>query len=282
MSELGELIAVPVGHDDPDEDCPFCPPPDVKGYTTFPGSANNSGKLEDIMEDPGCLLEKQSGARPQTSRKDKDGWQQEQRKPRARKKDNSKKYTFQAHHLISGKQALEGQSMEDWILASDRNELATGYSINSTGNGFWAPSVPKKFVGKWGPGKGLSNDERQTHAEKVMQDFGAQIHIGPHNISDPDDPRGKVHKSYDKYIKGKLKEIDRRIVAWKKECFTCKPKKKKKQATHHVHDVLDNLSTHLQTKISGGRRNWEIYLSKYALDYHAPGGKCVHTAQKKI
>jgi len=280
MSELGEIIAVEVGHDEPDEDCPFCPPPDVPGFTTYPGSANNSRKLETIMEDPGALLQQQSGARPQTNRKDANGWDQEQVEPDAREKDSTKTYTFQAHHLISGKQALQGESMEDWIKASSRNEKATGYSINCTGNGFWAPSVPKEYVGKWGPSKGeLDDDGRQAEAEAVMKDFGAQIHIGPHNISDPDDPKGDRHTSYDKYVKKELKLLDDRIVAWKKECYLCKPKNKKPQATHHVHNALDNLSTHLEGKISGGRRTWEIFLSKYAMEYHKP--VCRHTGRKK-
>lgn len=281
MPELGEIIAVAIGHDKPNDNCPFCPPPDDATYTTHPGKANHSGHLESIMEDPGCLVSKQSGARPQTSRVGDNGWKQEQRKPRARKKDESKPYTFQAHHLISGNQALKGQSMEKWITASSRNEKDTGYSINCTGNGFWAPSVPKKYVGKWGPSKNvLDNDERQTAAEEVMEDFGAQVHIGPHNISDPDDAKGDKHTSYDKYIKRQLKLLDDRIVAWKKECYACPPKNKKPQATFQVHNNLDNLSTHLQNKITGSRRRWHIFLSKYAMEYHKP--VCRHTARDKM
>src|SRR5690242_16285230 len=194
MSELKEIIAVEVPHAAPSKKCPFCPPPEDKDYTTYPGAANDSTKLETIMEKPACLVDEQSGARDQTGRVDANGFDQEQPRPRARKKNNRKKYTFQAHHLISGNQALKGSPMEDWILASKRNEKATGYSVNCTGNGFWAPSVPKKHVGKWSPNKRALNDkQRQKLAVAVMRDALAQIHIGPHNISDPDDPNGDKH-----------------------------------------------------------------------------------------
>lgn len=279
MSQLGELIALAVGHKNPNEKCPFCPPKARKGYTTYPGSANDSGSLEKIMENPGDLLEKQSGARPQTSAEE-DGWVIEQPKPRARVKNEKKTYTFQAHHLISGKQAMEGEPIEDWIKASGKNEKDTGYSINCTGNGFWAPSVPKKYVGKWSEKKGvLDDDQRQKLAEDVMKDFGAQIHIGPHNIADPDDPNGDIHQSYDEYLKGKLKAINDRVKVWAEKC-KCPPVKKPKQATHHLHNNLDNLSKHMKSQITRGHGRWEVYLSKYALKYHI--GDCQHESTKTV
>jgi hypothetical protein len=60
------------------------------------------------MEKPEKLTSLQSGARPQTAKSDKSGFVQEQSKPTPRKQDTSKFYTHQAHHLISGKQALKG------------------------------------------------------------------------------------------------------------------------------------------------------------------------------
>lgn len=279
MSELGEIIAPPVGHKNPNEKCPFCPPKARKGYKTYPGSANNSSKLEKIMENPGDLVSEQAGARPQTSAED-DGWVIEQPKPRARRKDDKKLYTFQAHHLISGKQAMEGEPIEDWIKASGKNEKDTGYSINCTGNGFWAPSVPKKHVGKWSEAKAVLTDtQRQKLAEDVMKDFGAQIHIGPHNISDADDPKGHVHRSYDKYLKERLKEVSDRVKVWSERC-KCPPLKKPKQVTYHFHNNLDNLSTHMRKQITRGHTRWEVYLSKYALEYHKD--HCAHGPIKTI
>ena len=162
---------------------------------------------------------------------------------------------------------------------SDKNEKDTGYSINCTGNGFWAPSVPKQFVGKWGPGKGLTDDERQKYAEEVMKDSGAQIHIGPHNIADPDDPDGKVHMSYDKYLKGKLKAMDGQVKVWAENC-KCPPEKKPKQATHHFHNNLDKLSEHMKNQITRAHGRWEVYLSKYALEYHLK--HCQHGPIKSV
>jgi A nuclease family of the HNH/ENDO VII superfamily with conserved AHH len=271
MTEILEVLAPPAMHKEPNDKCPFCPPPEPIKYTTYPGAKNNSSHLADIMEKPEKLTSLQSGARPQTAKEDKSGFVQEQSKPTPRKQDTSKFYTHQAHHLISGNQALKGSPMEDWILASDKNEKDTGYSVNSTGNGFWAPSVPKKWVGKWGPTKKkLTDVERQTLAEEVMAAANAQAHIGPHNIADPDDPLGKHHMSYDVYIKKQLAAMSKRIKLWSDKCGFCKPdgKKKKPQATHKVHDMLDKLSTHLQKEITGSRKNWRIFLSKYAMEYH--------------
>lgn len=270
--DIGEAISPPSLHKEPNEDCPFCPPPETKTYKTYPGSANDSSVLADVMEDPGLLTTKQSGARPQNGSKDAKGNEQEQQKPDARKQDKSKFYTFQAHHLISGKQALQGSEMEDWIVGGAKIEKDTGYSVNYTKNGFWAPSIPKEYVGRWGKSKNvLSDAERQVAAEKVMADAGAQAHIGPHNISDPDDPDGDIHTSYDTYIKDWLQAISDRITAWSNVCAFCdKTSGQKPQTSHTVHDVLDRLSDHLQNQITGPRSAWKIYLSKYAMDYHKP------------
>lgn len=234
------------------------------------------------MEDPGKLTSQQSGARPQTSAVDSDGYTQEQEKPESRKEDKTKFYTHQAHHLISGNQALKGSPMEKWILASEKNEKDTGYSVNCTGNGFWAPSVPKEFVGKWGPKKNVLTDaERQQQAELVMADAGAQAHIGPHNVADPDDPNGDKHTTYDKYVKRRLTQVSNQIHAWSKVCYLCEENKKndqKPQVNYRAHNALDRLSDHLQKKITGSRARWRIFLSKYALEYHKP--VCPHKVTK--
>ena len=276
--DLGEIISLPVAHTQPNEKCPFCPPEEPVKYTTYPGEQNDSSKLASIMNKPSLLTSSQPGARPQNARPDAKGYVQEQSQPKAREEDETKFYTHQAHHLISGNQGLKDTPMEDWILASEKNEKDTGYSINCTGNGFWAPSVPKSFVGRWGPGKGvLTNDQRQDWAEEVMKDAGAQAHIGPHNIADRDDPSGDKHQSYDTYIKDNLALIADRVKAWSEECFICVQKKsaqKKPQANYRVHDAMDNFSNHLEREITGPRENWRIFLSKYAMNYHKP--VCTH------
>lgn len=276
MSELNELIAPPAVHKTENPNCPFCPEdPPKPVYKTYPGEKNNSTALGVIMIDVRKLTTRQKGARP------KKGLDHQQSASVGRKRPRGKSYSFQAHHLISGKQAMEGESIERWIC-EDRGKIEkdTGYSINNTENGFWAPSVPNKYKGKWSAKKGvLDDDERQEAAEAVMKAAVAQIHIGPHNIVDPDDVKGYVHSSYDKYIKRKLKAIDRRINAWVKKCPVCKPKKKKPQTNHKVHNALDNLSTHMQRKITGSRTRWEVFISDYALEYHKE--VCKHSKRRK-
>ena len=269
MTEINEIISPARGHSNPSSNCPFCPPKARKGYTTYPGKANDSTILETCMETPSCLPQEQSGSRPQTGAEE-DGQDIEQEKAKPRIKDDKKAYTFQAHHLISGNQAMKGEPIEMWIKASSKNKKATGYSINNTNNGFWAPSTPKKYVGKWGPNKQVLDDsQRQKLAEQVMKDFKAQIHIGPHNISDPDDPKGYKHTRYDVYIKDKLKELNDRVLAWSTKCrCESNPNKLPKQATHPLHNNLDRLSTHMKSQITGSPGKWKIFLSKYALDYH--------------
>lgn len=281
MAELGEPVGAALGHKTPNAKCPFCPPKARKSYTSFPGDDNNSTKLATIMESPGALLSEQSGARPQTRAKE-ETWVIEQSKPRARKQ-KKKWYTFQAHHLISGKQAMKGNPIEKWIVKSGKLKADTGYSINNTYNGFWAPSVPIKYQGQWAANKGkLTNTERQDLAEEVMDDATAQIHIGPHNIKDPDDPRGHKHNSYDKYLKKKLKDLAERIDLWAATCL-CEAKKNEKPryGTHRVHDAIDAVSDHMQGKIDCGVKSWDIYLSKYALAYHKKPGNCRHGLRKR-
>lgn len=270
--ELGELISPPFGHSEPIEECPFCPPPKSSDYKTYAGKANDSKVLAKIMADPECLTSEQPSARPQSGKVDSDGYTQEQETPSINQKNETKFYTFQAHHLISGKQALKGSEMEDWIVGGKEIEKDTGYSVNYTKNGFWAPSIPKDYVGKWGKKKKILTDEqRQEFAEKVMEDANAQAHIGPHNITDPDDPDGHLHASYDRYIKDWLQAISDRVRAWSGVCVFCDDSSDKKpQTSYTVHDILDRLSTHLKGQITGSRVNWKIYLSKYAMEYHKP------------
>lgn len=281
--EIGEALSPAVAHTEPNDKCPFCPPPEPTKYKTYPGKENKSKILAAVMKSPNKLTSKQTNARPQTGKCDDDGYTQEQGPPDPRTV-KSTWYTHQAHHLISGNQALKGSRIEDWILASDVNERDTGYSVNSTGNGFWAPSVPEDFKGRWSEEKGvLSDEERQAWANKVMKAANAQIHIGHHSITDPDDKDGDLHETYDSYIKKALEQLSDRIFSWSKECFQCSDRKKqnkKAQATYRVHDCLDRVSDHLERQVTGNRRSWEIFLSKYALNYHKP--VCKHTKRKKL
>lgn len=269
MPEFGESIAVLAPHAPGSKACPFCPEEEPKSYTTHPGSANDSRALEDIMVKPSLLPSKQGGARPKNGEKDQQGPSTEQPKP-------SPIYTsldhgdcsVEAHHLISGKQALENSPIEQWLIAAKgRIERDTGYSVNNADNGFWAPSIPERYKGgAWGA---KSYEEKLAIACEVMAATQRQFHKSHHRISDPDDPGGDVHPSYNEFLQKKLKELNRIIEAWSKHCPLCTPDKKP-QPSVTVNQILDNLSTAMRSMVSGPRAGWSVFLSKYALAYHKP------------
>lgn len=263
--EIKEAIKLVGEHGDANKRCPFCPPPAPTEYKTYPGSENKSGILGKNMENPEDLTKNEPNARKQRGYS-LNGYVQEQQKldPRCKPKDTT--YSHQAHHLISGQQALMGTAMEGWILAGKKVDKDTGYSINSTGNGFWAPSYPNDYpLGVWGKTKG-----RQEKAEAVMTVAKAQIHISHHGIKDKGDTSG-VHQSYDSYIKEYLATMSKRIHAWSLLCPSCtstSDTKKKPQTNYRVHDALDKLSTHLQGEITRPAKYWRIFISRWALNYH--------------
>ncbi len=270
MSEIGELIALAVPHPTTNAKCPFCPPEKPPEYTTFPGKANDSGVLDDVMKDPTQLEALQSGVRPKKGERYQQSASDPQPKPNpifAAKPAGP--YSCEAHHLISGKQALEGHVFERWILEGKTIEHDTGYSINNADNGLWAPSIPEKYKGgKWGK---LSFARKLAVARKPMENGHPQFHKGHHAIADPDDPDSIKHSRYDDYLKGMLTAMDDRMSGWAKKCPLCdKGKKKKFQPSVRVNRVLDNLSRVVRRKISPPIPLWEIFISRYALEVHKP------------
>jgi hypothetical protein len=279
--ELKELIAIPTDH--VEEKCPFCPLEELKEYKTYSGDDNDSTALSAIMVDPTQLESKQSKARP------KDGEDGNQSKSDAQPLPPQSKearlwidkgfgpFSSEAHHLISGKQALMGHPFECWIVKGRRIRGDTGYSINNADNGIHAPSIPDESKGSWG---GLDPAKKQAAAFWIMEQIGIQFHKGPHNISDKEnDPDGQFHIRYDIYIKELLSKMDLVMIQWKKICPKCKPssdgKKQKPQPNARVNQYLDNLSRHLRKKISRPSSDWDIFLSAFALRYHIHKG-CQH------
>lgn len=272
--ELGEIIAPPVLHPAESDDCPFCPLEPPQDFTTFPGSANNSSKLENIMGQPSKLAADQSGARP------KEGSQHQQSQSPAQKKpepifaqDPHGAYSCEAHHLISGEQALKGHRFERWIVAGDKIEKDTGYSVNNADNGIWAPSIPERYKGgAWGP---KSFEEKYEIAKAPMQAGLPQFHKGHHAIRDPQDPEQLKHKTYDAYLKRMLTAMDERMYGWAEKCINCDAGKKPKlRPSVRANQVLDNLSRVARRKISPPASHWHVFLSKYALEFHRP--QCKH------
>jgi hypothetical protein len=321
--DIGELIAPPVGHGEPNSKCPFCPPEKPAGYTTHSGDDNDSSILEAIMNAPTLLTSKQAGARPKDEARMRikpvcifvdDNTQSPvsvismdamakvtdampkilDKSPKTKSVKGEKvvlleykppfgKYTTEAHHLVSGKQALMGHPFERWISQQAKSkkgrprkqmiEADTGYSVNNSDNGIHAPSVPLMFTAggrnfkcMWGM---LKYGVKFDAAARVMSATGIQFHKGNHHIEDKDDTK-KEHKTYDNYINDYLTEMDDRMLKWSKKCLPCCKGKKRGEffPSHRVNDALDRLSSHLRFKIKGDPANWEIFLSRYALDFH--------------
>ncbi len=289
--EIGEIIAAPELHGASNEKCPFCPKePEKPTYTTHPGSANNPKLLGQIMESPSLLTSKQENARPKEGDKDQQSCSEARRKPtpiyeEAMDLMNPRRhhgpYSCEAHHLISGKQALAGRDFEQWIVAGKVIERHTGYSINNSDNGFWAPSIPERYKnGVWGT---LTFEQKLAVARKPMEAGEGQFHKSHHAISDPDDPDCLKHGSYDDYIKKRLDEMNERMWGWTKTgcplCQKAEREKKRFQPSVRVNQALDNLSTHMHEKITGSPKNWTVFLSSYAIAVHRP--VCLHAAQRK-
>ena len=286
MTELNEIIAVAKPHTEEDEECPFCPEEPPSEYKTFPGVKNNSETLAKNMENPDSfgVSGREATARPKLGEK-------HQQNPPSNKDELKEPhpihthstdpaigdYSCEAHHLISGKQALAkaGHKFERWICKGDTIEKDTGYSVNNPDNGIWLPSIPENMKGgKWGKIKKYK--KKQEIAEHVMEAKQMQFHKSHHRIKD--EGEDQMHKTYDDFLIGMLKQMDDRMILWSKECPFCKDgdkPKEKFQPSVRANQALDNLSRVTKRHITGPRQTWDIFISKLARDYHKP--VCPHT-----
>ncbi len=272
-------ISPSLGHDPgSNEDCPFCPVEKGKNYKTRPGAANNSDTLEEIMTNPKVLPQKQGNAWPHTGMKHPS---REEIEGKFSHPDYGP-YEFQAHHLISGKQALEGHKVEQWILKSEgKIEEDTGYTVNGSLNGLWAPSWPKNFrkggdnAGEWT----TSATDREEIAERIMVLASCQFHLGAHNIGDPDDPGQVRHERYDEWLKKQLTKINLRMWAWSRKCPVCEEDGERKdppfQPNERINRALNIFSGEVRRLLTGPKETWFIFLSRLALEYHKKG-PCDH------
>jgi hypothetical protein len=274
--ELLENIIPPATTHGSDK-CPFCPAQKDDKLTTYPGSANNSGMLQSIMENPADLQKYQECAWPHDGNKH----------PTRAEIEKTYEYSpygnfeFQAHHLLSGKQALEDHAFEKWIVASKETIAKdTGYAINGSLNGIWAPSYPKGFRSgeyKWGE---LDPSERKKIAVYIMMKAHCQFHLGHHAIDPKDGPEVK-HDKYDKYLKDNLTEMDSRMTAWSAACPVCSPQSGPQQKpfrpNERVNMYLNALSEAAQKRITASVGDWVVFLSALARDYHKD--HCDHQPQ---
>jgi|JI9StandDraft_2_1071091.scaffolds.fasta_scaffold90653_2 hypothetical protein len=278
MTELGESVtlSLPGVHDAKTSACPFCPEEPAANWTTFAGARNNSRVLAEVLRDPSSLTNKQAGARPKRD----EAHQQPKDKPSPY--PESPTYTFEAHHLISGKQALKAvPAMEDWITGS-KIDGDTGYSVNNGANGIWLPSVPKTLQKK-GFGD-LTQEQKFTIAVAAMDAHSGQFHKGPHNIQPSETDEDPHHDSYDSWLKAQLETIAERIRLWSLACPVCAKRSSEKQLprpTVEVNAILDRLSTNVRAKVTGHPKHWHIFISKVAYWYHLQESHQVKAAFEK-
>ena len=248
--EIGEIISLPSPHTP--EKCPFCPMPKPEPFTTYPGGQAASGTtLGKIMADPAMM---EGGARP------KNGESQRQGEPSAKPRPNpplshpdfnrpdgslivSGPYSYEAHHLIPGKEAMlkgegsaavmDGHRIEEWIIGGKGKIKAdSGYSINNSDNGVWLPSAPenvKKLRGRdpatpWEREghedphpAALTADEKSMLAFYAMESGAGQFHYGKHAISD----ESGSYPSYPAEVNRILSALYDRINLWSNECPLC-------------------------------------------------------------
>lgn len=274
--QIGEPMTAPDVHGPENDKCPFCPAEEPPKFTSYPGADNNSKILAKLMEQPGQLVSQQSNARPKDGKKGNQG--PSSPRPYPEKPFTHPlhgKYSYEAHHLISGKQALARSSFEQWICAGGSIAADTGYSVNNPDNGKWLPSVPYLYMGQWGS---LDFDEKLSIAKRAMEANEGQFHKGPHSISDPADPGEIKHKKYDQALISDLNEMAKDMKDWSAICPLCpKTSKPKPQPSVRANAYLDKFSASIERELTGPIAQWKVFISRCALETHRP--LCKHTGQ---
>ncbi|MCP3168088.1 AHH domain-containing protein [Myxococcus qinghaiensis] len=285
--EMGEVISQASAHDP--EKCPFCPATKDEDFVSHPGAKATGTVLGKIMVAPDELPSQQGGARP------KDGGEQRQAKSKAQPRPSPPlshpefgPYSYEAHHLIPGKQRLlksegdakvmDGHSIERWIRKGKAIKKDTGYSINNSDNGAWLASAPenvKKLRGRT-PERPWERDAHPSpHPDALTQlekneiaDFAmkteGQFHYGKHAITDEE---GSA-ESYPNVVSKRLTELDNRIVAWSKVCSLCeaKPSKPPYDPAWRVNEMLDLISGWIRNEIQlSSPASWTYFISAHAM-----------------
>lgn len=287
--EVQEPVAPP-GADHQSDKCPFCPLPKDEDFTTHPGAKALGTTLAAIMEDPSSLVSKQSAARP------KDGAAERQPTAETRSRPNPPlehpvygAYSYEAHHLIPGKQDLlksegasqvmNGHPIEDWIKKSGKIKKDTGYSINNSDNGVWLASAPSS-VKKTRGFKPATPWEREDHpnpnpnalttaqkneiADYAMTHGAGQFHYGKHAINDDE---GSA-PSYPKVVHERLTNLADNMLAWSKVCPLCaeKPSDPPYDPSWKVNGYLDAIAMQIRVEIQAmPASTWKYFISSHAM-----------------
>jgi hypothetical protein len=299
--EIIEIISPAFSHDSEEKECPFCTSPkdEKDDYVTYPGAEKNEANLKDIMADPSSLTSKENNTREKMGKPN-------QQQPSCSKTppepslshDIYGTYTYEAHHLIPGKEkiikggkeaVMDGHPIEKWIKKNKSGgqiDRDTGYSINNSDNGVWLPSATvlhKKNPGNKEPdiawasksktaktpeGK-LTEVQKTEIAEYAMNCNQGQFHYGPHKVKDGE----SVHYTYPAEVKKRLGKLEECIRAWSEECLIdgkSKPTKPPYTPTWKMNEKLDLISIWIEIDIRlMPPVTWTYYLSAYAKDLAA-------------
>jgi len=292
--QIGEIVAPPVPHSTPNEDCPFCPPPDDKKFTTYAGAEKSESRLKSIMADPSKLASLESNARPKLGEADQQNASSARNYPSSPLVHPEARfgvYSYEAHHLIPGtekvapgstKQVMSGHAIEKWIKAGDNIDRDSGYSINNSDNGVWLPSAPianKKNPGNPTPAlpwssevktvkrvaQGLptvTSDEKHEIANFAMLRGAGQFHYGQHKVLNEEG----THYTYSKEVVSRLDQLEKGIAAWAPVCF-CEKKEPKPpfKPTWQINQKMDGVSRWIEIDIKQmPPANWEFWISTLA------------------
>ncbi|MDH5651288.1 MAG: AHH domain-containing protein [Gammaproteobacteria bacterium] len=291
--EIGEIISPAICHTEEEKECPFCTTPkeEKKDYKTYAGADKDENRLKDIMADPSVLSSKDSGAREKNGNPN----QQQRSTPKIPpvpplSHDVYGIYTYEAHHLIPGKEKVEpgkpvtvmaGHPIEKWIKKGDKIDRDTGYSINNSDNGVWLPSATvlhKKnksnqnpdigwnsaAKAKKNPDKSLTQDQKTEIAYYAMNCNAGQFHYGQHKILDDEG----IHYTYTKKVRNRLTDLESFIRAWSEECLIdgkTKPTKPPYTPTWKINEKLDLISIWIEIEIRlMPPSTWTYFLSSFA------------------
>jgi len=280
IMQIKLALAPPKVHKSNNPKCPFCPAKKEKTFKTFSGKDNNSTDLKKNMLKPqrnSCAQD--NGARPKDGKEGRQNEDTAKSEPSLTKK--GLKYTFQAHHSISGNEIIKGEPIEKYLVKGGQIKKDTGYTINNCANGVFLPSYPKNYPGGWGKEK---DEKKKLNIMKVAMDKHGQAHIGSHTgFNDENYP--KHTDDYVKSVQRSLKAIKVNVDKWGDKCPWCKgPDKKPKKPfppPYRLNGKLDSLSKkiekHLESKSVG---KWEFFISSYAHLYHME--KCRHRKKKSL
>lgn len=270
MTEFLEPVAVPpppISHDD---DCPFCKEKECDCDRSKIGKDNSASKLESNLAADG-------------EPRDEVGFHHE----------DYGDYSSEPHHLVPGKEAMDGHPIERWLAKKAKGTYVNGdtcFDINDERNGIWLPSITdanrickwktiKKTVGgkvrrKRVPAHGekskemwssLSDDEKDLISFSIMRQERLQFHKANH--------RNKGKEESECYIN----EVERLLndifdfvdSSW----IVCEEieedSKGKVPPPNGINEMIYGMaSAHMGWHVSGPAESWFVFISKLARRCH--------------